>query len=315
VIPIRPLVQSFVLVFLSVGLSPAYTSSGQINGSSATISFSLVAHDGKGRVIQDLKSEDIRVTDNGNERTVIDLISPDKASTLTLGILFDVSGSESVMIPQNAQADLLGFLKGTFRPGDRAFVGQFGMSFSPLSAFSDDPVYLASTVSSASKAHGQTAFYDSVLAVLMQQFTRVEGRKALVILSDGESNAGHVSMNQAADELRRHDVTVYTILVSRPPYVSPTGKAPVVLYPKYVEGFDPMVVFPKVTGGSEEFGNDDKQLIEAFGRIAESLRTTYEVICAASASDRDGTFHKLKLKINRKGAQLLVRDGYYAPRN
>jgi len=314
VISVRLFVQTSILASLFLAFNPSYVICAQGAGSSEAVSIYLTAHDEKGRAVLDLKPEDFRVADNGNNRTIVELITPDKTPRLTIGVLFDVSESESVMIPQNAEADLRVFFKSTFRPGDRAFVGEFGLSFRPLSAFSDDPAYLASSVSAASKAHGQTAFYDAVLAVLMHQLAGVEGRKALVILSDGKSNAGHVSMSQSIEALRRDDITVYTILVD-PPHVGPTGKAPVILFPKYVEGFDPMVVFPKVTGGFEEFGNDDKQLIEAFGRIAESLRSTYEVICAAGPSDHDGKFHKLKLKMNRKGTQIFAPDGYYAHNN
>jgi VWFA-related protein len=287
---------------------------GQSIGSSKGVSFSLVGRDAKGHVIQDLKPGEIQVKVDGKERTVVELVTPDRAPALMIGAIFDVSASEDIMIVQNAQADLLRFFRCALRPGDRAFVGEFGESIRQLSTISDDPVYLASSVSSASKAHGKTALFDAVSAVLKHQFANVEGRKAVVILSDGDSNADHVSMKQVIEALKRDNAIIYTILIN-PPRIGLTGKAPIVLYPKYVSGFDPMVVFPEVTGGSEEVSNDDTQLVEAFNRIAMALRTTYTVICLADSSDHNGKLHKIKVKINRKGAQALARDSYYAPQN
>jgi VWFA-related protein len=287
---------------------------GQGIGSSKRVSFSFVGRDAKGQVIQDLRPGEIQVKVDGKERTVVELVTPEKAPALLIGAIFDVSASEDRMIVQNAQADLLGFFRCALRPGDRAFVGEFGESIRQLSTISDDPVYLASSVSSASKAHGKTALFDAVAAVLNHQFANVEGRKAVVILSDGDSNADHVSMKQVIEALKRDNAIIYTILIN-PPRTVLMGKAPLVLDPKYVSGFDPMVVFPEVTGGSEEVSNDDTQLVEAFNRIAMALRTTYTVICLADSSDRNGKLHKIKVKINRKGAQAFARDSYYAPQN
>jgi VWFA-related protein len=301
--------KALILIVLFLGLSAPGGVSGQSVGGSETISFSLIVFDARGKAIQNLKSADIRVAVDGKERRLVELITPDKEPVLTIGAIFDVSGSQDLMVPQNVQADLLEFFKNTLRPVDRAFVGEFAESFRQLSSISDDPVYLASSVLSASKPHGKTALFDAVSSILTHQFTGMEGRKAMVVLSDGDSNAGRVSMKNTIDELRRDDVIVHTIFVAgRDGGISHRYGGSNV-----PPGFEPMFLFPQLTGGLNEMGNDDKQLIEAFRRIAEALRTTYTVICAAEPSDHNGKPHKVKIKINREGAQAFARDSYVVP--
>jgi len=69
------------------------------------------------------------------------------------------------------------------------------------------------------------------------------------------------------------------------------------------------------TGGRMIDVSSEKRLNEAFAQISEELRSQYTIGYYPSNTSRDGQFRKVKVETSNKDYRILVRKGYYAPKN
>ncbi|HEX3577044.1 MAG TPA: VWA domain-containing protein, partial [Thermoanaerobaculia bacterium] len=154
------------------------------------IELPVMVTDRAGLPVTDLKQPDFTVLEQGKPQKIT---SFNYASNLPIaaGVLIDHSGSMKPRMEQ-AKSAALEFFKKIMRPGDRAFVTGFAFDAKSASPFVTDVSSLQSQVNAIPEASGGTALYDAIVTGLYR-FRTLQGRRALIILTDGEDTTSRTS--------------------------------------------------------------------------------------------------------------------------
>src|ERR1700678_626155 len=159
-----------------------------------------------GRLVTGLEQENFRVFEDGVEQEVVQFSSEDVP--VSIGVIFDMSGSMSDKIDKSRQAAVQFFR--TANPQDEFFLVNFNdraQLISPFTASVDD---LQDRLMYTG-AHGLTALFDGVYLGLSQMRGAHNTKKALLILSDGGDNHSRYSETEIRKFVREADVQIYAI--------------------------------------------------------------------------------------------------------
>ncbi len=249
---------------------------------------------------------------------------------LTLGILLDTSGSQQRVLPLEQQAGSQ-FLEQVLRSKDEAFLVSFDVNVDLLQDFTNSPHLLARAMDKAeiNTAGGNgsgipglgggtvptvgdpkgTLLYDAINLAANEKLNQETGRKAMIILTDGQDEGSRTKIGEAIAAANRNNVIIYVILC-----------ADRAMYWDYGEGYYGYSAAKRIadeTGGRViDVGNNGKKLEAAFQQIQDELRTQYLASYTPSNAKQDGTFRRITVEC--KGDQgdnlkVQVRKGYFAP--
>jgi Ca-activated chloride channel family protein len=143
------------------------------------------------------------------------------------------------------------------------------------------------------EAWGTTPLHDATLAALTV-IQSANGRRALVLISDGADRYSQASAADLLEQARRRDVLVYPVAIgsTRPPLFAELATA---------------------TGGRSFFVRDPGQLADTLSSIARELRSQYLLGYAPGRpSSPDPRWHAIEVTVTRPGTMVRARDGYYA---
>jgi Ca-activated chloride channel family protein len=190
---------------------------------------------------------------------------------------------------------VMGFLRDLLRPRDRAFIETFSDRPDLLAGFTAD----FSTIENALLAlypDRATALYDAVIMGLFQ-FSGVTGRRAMVVLTDGEDTASENGFDEALGYAQRMGVTVYMIGVSIPATKVTTRWQ--------------INKLASATGGRAFFVSEKSGLDRIYDEINRELRTQYLIAYTSNSEKPADELRKIKVEVNRKGAKVRTITGYY----
>ncbi|MEM8932693.1 MAG: VWA domain-containing protein, partial [Acidobacteriota bacterium] len=218
-----------------------------------------VVTDRKGVPKKDLTAEDFRVVLGGEERPAASFAYADDVP-LVMGLMVDTSGSMELLMYDTRRAAAK-FLGRTVRPGDAAFLVDFDRQPRLLHQPSGD---LASLMRSLGRlqAAGETAMYDAVIFSLLQ-YEGVRGRRALVVLSDGDDYESSYGPKQVVERARDAGVPVYIIGLGGLDTMRRTFSKRDL--ERITEG----------TGGRLYFVESFEELADAYAQIEAELRSQY----------------------------------------
>ena len=144
-----------------------------------------------------------------------------------------------------------------------------------------------------------TLLYDAVYLAAHDKLRSEVGRKALVLLTDGEDQGSQLKLRDALEAAQKSDAIVYVLLISDSGYAAGTGAG---LMRKLSEE----------TGGRViNVGNNRDKLEKAFDQISTELRSQYSIGYTPTNGKHDGTFRKVEIK-TKDGYKVQARKGYYA---
>jgi VWFA-related protein len=171
------------------------------------ISIPVSVMDRDGKYIPNLTKDDFHVWEDGVEQRVAYFASTEKPFTVAL--LIDTSGSTRFRL-QEIQDAAIAFVE-QLRPDDRVMVVSFSDKIRVLSQATSDRYTLRNAIRQTEPGSG-TRLYDAVDQVINQSFNRIEGRKAIVLFTDGvdttSKNATYESTLRDAEEL---DALIYPV--------------------------------------------------------------------------------------------------------
>ncbi len=249
--------------------------------------------DRDGHPVENLTRDDFTVFEDDVEQEITHF-SLNRDLPVRLGIVIDSSGSMTETMP-TVQRVVMGFLRKLLRPSDRAYI----------EAFSDQPDLLApftadfDTLENALLAlypDRSTALWDSVIMGLFQ-FSGVRGRKAMVVLTDGEDTASTNSFEKVLDYAQRNSVTIYTIGIDLP-----GGK----LVTRWQ-----LSKLSEVTGGRAFFVSGDSDLDRIYEEIDQELRTQYVLAYTSSSTRPAGELREVEVEVDRPKVKVRTLSGYY----
>ncbi len=129
------------------------------------------------------------------------------------------------------------------------------------------------------------------------------GRKAMIILTDGEDQGSQLKIKDAIEASQKSDSIVYVLLCADRGFYGFGGYS----------GEGEMRKLSQETGGRViDVGNKQDKLKAAFDQIASELRSQYSVGYTPTNSVKDGTFRKVEIRPKEKDYKIQARSGYYA---
>jgi VWFA-related protein len=149
-----------------------------------------------------------------------------------------------------------------------------------------------------------TLLYDAVELASRQKMNQETGRKAMILLTDGEDQGSKTKIQDAIAAAQKSNVILYTILIADRGFYGGWGYS----------GFSAMKKMTEETGGRLiDVGNNGKKLEAAFQQIEDELRTQYVATYTPLNTKQDGSFRRIGVECRGDGLKVQVRKGYYAP--
>lgn len=262
-----------------------------------------------GKFIDDLSPNDITVLDDKKPPMAILGFRTERDLPLRVGLVIDTSSSVTSRFrfeQQGAGAFLHLAVK---READQAFVMGFSDEPTLAQEFSNDPEVLSQGLRRLTIGGG-TALYDAVAAGCHKLLATPEKdmvARVLVILSDGQSNAGKLSLDAAIDIAQQAQVVIYTVSTNYRYVTDEQDWAA-------TEGNQNLRRLAEQTGGRMLTPPTAKSVGQAFAKIAEELRSRYAIAYRPADFKADGHFRRITIAAHRPGEKLNIRTrkGYYA---
>jgi len=267
------------------------------------VSFSVTVVDRRGNLVKDLKEPDFAVYEDGTKQALKYFVAGDTQTVslpLHLGVLLDISGSmeEDMTLSRTAA---IKFLKTLDDAQDMTLV-DFDTEVRLARYTHADFPSLVERIRSR-KAEGYTALYDA-LAVYLDGASSQDGRKILVLYTDGGDNLSRITFGDVMTLLRASDVTVYSI-----GFIRHAGDATGGLRHNLQQ-------LAEANGGQAYFPFSSKSLDGVFEKIRDEIRAQYALGYVSTNTRQDGTWRKVEIKVLRPGAgdiKIRTRRGYFAP--
>jgi len=279
--------------------------------------------DKKGALIPSLKKEDFQVLEDSKPQT-IKYFAAESNLPLTLGILIDSSGSQARVLDMEKEVGG-DFLSQILRDKDLAFVISFDVDVDLLQDFTNSVRLLKTALNSAkiNTAGGGgtgipglgggtiptqgtprgTLLYDAVYLASHDELAQQVGRKAMILLTDGEDQGSRLKIRDAIEAAQKSDSIVYVLLCADRGFYGFGGYS----------GDREMRKLTEETGGRViEVGNKFEKLKQGFDQIANELRSQYNIGYTPTNSKLDGTYRKVQIQTNNKDYKIQARAGYYA---
>src|SRR5579863_5816604 len=283
--------------------------------------------DKSGNLVPHLTQNDCSVAEDKVPQTLKHFVA-ETNQALTLGIMLDTSGSQERVLPLEQQAGSR-FLQQVLRQKDEAFLVSFDVNIDLLQDYTNSPRLLSHAMEKAEintaggngaggvpglgggpvPVHGTpkgTLIYDAIYMASNQKMNQEAGRKAMIILTDGEDEGSSHKISEAIAAAEKNNVIVYVILIAD------TG-----FYGGFSFGYSGYSAAKRIsdeTGGRLiNVGNNGDKLEAAFQQIQDELRTQYVASYTPSNTKQDGSFRHIAVDCKGDGLKVQVRKGYFAP--
>src|SRR5271166_2290173 len=277
--------------------------------------------DKKGGLIPNLTKPDFQILEDGKPQT-IKYFAAESNLPLTLGILIDTSPSQTRVLEMEKEVGGQ-FLDQILRDKDLAFVISFDMDVDLLQDFTNSAHLLKQAMNGThigggggsgagipglgggtvpTMSHGCcTMLYDAVYLASHDELAQQVGRKAMILLTDGEDEGSKLKVQDAIEAAQKSDTICYVLVIAD------RGG----MWQGF--GAGEMNKLTKETGGRViEVGNKFDKLKEGFNQIATELRSQYNIGYSPTNTKLDGSFRKVEIHANDKDYKIQSRTGYYA---
>ena len=280
---------------------PNLVGNGQIIVNTDLVTLTVTVTDSRGRYIPGLTQKEFSITDNKLPQEIT--FFSDADSPVSVGVVFDVSGSMSGKKIEQAKEALSTFIQ-TSHPQDEYF----------LIAFSSQPELLLDSSRdgdavirefSVVEPHGSTALYDATYLALDRVAHGIHAKRAILIISDGQDNSSRYTFSQLRRAVMESDVSLYAIGIQG-------GEGGVLA----MHGGLLLEELVSVSGGRAFFPRNSSRMNEALEQIALELRHQYSIGYRPSNFIADGKWRRVRVKVapppelNR--VWVRSREGYFA---
>jgi VWFA-related protein len=358
---------SLALIFLPLIASLAHsqavtTMSVDVN----VVTLPVTVRDKKGQIVRNLTKEDFVLQEDGRPQ-VVKYFTQDTNLPLTLGLLVDTSLSQRNVLDQERNASKVFLDQMLTDAKDKAFLIHFDREVELLQDLTSsrdklqaglellrtpqldrngggtsDPQSSPGSGNSQPQMHrgAGTLLYDAIFLASNELMKKQQGRKALIVLSDGDDRGSKESLQSAIEAAQRADTVVYSILFADKHEESngvghqggggmgrhgggwPGGNWPGGggsgggRYPQEarVDGKKILDQISRETGGRLYEVSKKQAIDQIYDSIAEELRTQYNLGYTPDKGNAEGGYHKISLAARQKDLVVQTRDGYYADR-
>lgn len=266
----------------------------------------VVVTDKKGRPVPGLQSKDFQLMEDRVPQK-IDFFQADQAQNVSIAFLLDVSGSMRLLDKIGESREAIRFFVEGLKKDDQAAVMTFADGeVDTLAAFGSRADTILARLDLV-KAYGQTALNDAIAAAPGIVSSEPNGRKAIVLITDGIDNASKLSLFEAMAAARKVDVPIYAI-----GFASSTSDktGPSTPPPEAGTNAEILKLIANETGGNFFWIDDPDDLKEAILSVEADLRSEYVLGYTPPRTACDGSFRRIDLKLSKDRYRFRTRKGY-----
>jgi Ca-activated chloride channel family protein len=275
-------------VALAVALGSATGLASQFTSGINLVEVYASVTDERGLAITGLKQADFELRENGVLQTISNFTAADFALSAAVAIdrSFSVSGTRLSLAKSAAQAFL-----GELRPSDEAMVIAIGSEVGVVARLSTDRAAQRGAINRLD-AFGTTGLHDAIIRAI-DDVQPARGRRALIVLSDGNDRYSEATAADALERARKSDVMIFPVAIgaTRPPLFAELAT---------------------LTGGRSFHARDGAALDDTLRSIARELRQQYLLGYTPLAPPVAGSneWRAIAVTVKRPGAIVRARDGY-----
>lgn len=273
------------------------------------VNLTAAVFDRDGHPITDLKPEEFQVLEDGVSQKVT--FAGSEEVPFNLALLLDLSGStrrDRAAIKEAAKR-----FAGIARSHDRvAAYAIAGNLFHVISPLTDDRNRLRELIEAIPEVSGGTPLYDAIALSYAQEFRQQPaGRNALIVISDAVDNRiyGAIAPSEVSFRKLRQAANAMNMLIY-PVYLDPFTKVPPPEWARRAR--DQMQKLADTTGGRLFPAQSIRDLDPVYPLVAEELRGVHTVAYYPLNQNFDGAWRKIQVRVNRPGARVRTRAGYFA---
>ena len=255
--------------------------------------------DRNGAIVGGLAREDFAVAEDGRPQQIA-VFERQSELPLNLTLAIDTSGSVRKDMAQEADAARR-FAHAILRPQDRMSLLQFATDVRELTPFTNQVAQIDRGLSQL-RGDWATALYDAIY-LGSQRLGGKQGRKVLILISDGDDTAKSTTYAQALEAALRNEVMIYSIIDV--PIEASAGRD--------LGGEHALITLAEQTGG-KSFYESDGGLDKAFARVSDDLRTQYLLGYYPKNQEPGRPFHRVQVTIPRAAPDafnIRHKTGYY----
>jgi VWFA-related protein len=282
-----------------------------------------------GALIPNLEKNNFTVFEEGKQQ-MIQRFSRETDLPVTLGLLIDISASQTRLIDIERDAASAFFLN-VIRNKDEAFLISFGKDTELLQDYTNSPRLLTAAlrdlqgdgmtpmlgggpvnqgpVPTIGSPKG-TLLYDAVYLASNEKLKAEVGRKALVLITDGDDQGSTYNLRTAIEAAQKADAIIYSIYYVDRAFYSGGG-----FMVGGGGGEGELRKMSEQTGGRVFTVSNKHPLSEVFKEIQDELRNQYSIGYSSTNPVRDGSFRRMEIKVNSPDYRVQARSGYYATPN
>ncbi len=256
--------------------------------------------DANGAIVGALTRDDFALSED-NRPQQISVFERESELPLNLTIAVDTSASvfKDRLLERDASKK---FVHALLRPQDQMSVFEFSTNVSQLADFTNNEGVIDRGLNNM-RGGDATALYDAIYLAAQRLGTK-EGRKILVLVSDGSDTVNNTTYDDALEQALRNEVMIYSIIDV--PIAASAGRD--------TGGEHALITLSEQTGGKSFYASEGG-LDKAFARVSEDLRTQYLIGYYPRNQEPGLNFHRLRVTIPRAAPEafnIRYRTGYFA---
>jgi Ca-activated chloride channel family protein len=248
--------------------------------------------DRHGHYVDGLLSDAFRLSENGQPQVIKNFESDSQA--ISCAILLDTTGSMGSALP-HLKNSVVSFID-ELGPDDSVAIYTFAQQLVIQQDFTKDRA-AAKRAALGLRAGGRTALFDA-LSEAAEEMNAQQGKKALIVFTDGNDNASVLTAQEAVNRARNNGVPLFTIAEGDATQNSQFKKI--------------LAELSESTGGSTFEVQDPKEMKSVFLQISAELRHMYLLTYKPPRAPADGKWRKIDVTVpSVEGARIRAKEGYF----
>jgi Ca-activated chloride channel family protein len=276
----------------------------KLNVSVDLVNIAATVRDSSGRYLDDLNQQDFVVLENGVEQK-LSFFNHDKQTNLSVGVLVDTSGSMRHKLQQALST--VREVSLALSPQDEMFLITFSDDIEIRQKFTRNPDEVQRSLRGI-RSGGETAVYDALQVAIQEMKNARNGKRILLLISDGFDTRSKINMDQALEQLKRSQLQLYAI------GIDDDDNDPLVLrQPRYHVYLYMLGELTGASGGQtfRMYTGRNYALDSIAAIILEELHQQY-TLGYYPTSPKDGTWRTIQVRVDKQGSAVRNRTGYYA---
>ncbi len=261
--------------------------------------------DDKGRFVSGLGPDDFIVEEDGERQEILHFARENELP-LTMALLIDTSPSVRPVFEEE-QRTAVSFLESILRQQDLSLIIGFDRTVTLIQDFTESTDLLADAIYSLDIGSG-TSVFDAVYLASEDRLREEAGRKAIILVSDGEDTTSRIERNEALIAAHQADAVIYSISNSLPRRGGFFGGGR-----PSTGDIGTLEKLSEETGGAVFVLDRGDEFEDIFAQIAEELRTQYSLGYVSTNGEMDGEYREIRIRPRDRDLRVRARRGYYAP--